>query len=378
MVERLRQHRHRTRAQNHPPTIQTFKNLPIVIANILILFAGTVALLQAYPHFTTRELARDLPPEDSAPADPAADPDIPSPLQAPIEDTAPPPVVTFRPPSPPVPHAPTLAPSHAPTPQPVSVLYRKVAGIPVYIATIDLKDPETFLHIGLAKNAPQANSARSTKGDEAFVHLVRRNRAALTLSGTFFSMDRQKRVMGNLVAGGQFLKFSPWENYGTTLGLRVGNQPEMITARVQGKPRWQDHWFSLTAGPRLLSQGKLWINPKKEGFTDRAVMGSAIRSAIGFPKSGHKLLHVTFLKPVSLKREAEIMRYLGCYEAMNLDGGTSLAIAKGNRILKSPGRNLTNVITVYDTQFPAPKHLKVSWYGFQNSDILAFQDASNP
>ncbi|MEB3293094.1 MAG: phosphodiester glycosidase family protein [Synechococcales bacterium] len=252
------------------------------------------------------------------------------------------------------------------SPRPISVTWRQVSGVPVYITRIDLQDPATFISIGLANRAKTANSPRSTRGDEAFVGLVRHHRAALTLSGTFFSMDRQKRVMGNMVAAGQFLKYSPWENYGTTLGLRAGNRPEMTTARVQGKPQWQHHWFSLTAGPRLLWQGKIQINPKREGFTDPAVMGVALRSAIGFPKSGQTLLHVTFLKPISLQQEAQIMRDLGCYEAMNLDGGTSVAIARGNRILKSAGRELTNVITVYDVNYPAPKDLRLSWYAFQN------------
>ncbi|WNZ46214.1 hypothetical protein Q2T42_30975 [Leptolyngbya boryana CZ1] len=49
-------------------------------------------------------------------------------------------------------------------------------------------------------------------------------------------MDEQKRVMGNMVAAGRFLKYSPWENYGTTLGLKRGNQLEMVTARTEGSP----------------------------------------------------------------------------------------------------------------------------------------------
>lgn len=251
--------------------------------------------------------------------------------------------------------------------KPITVLSRTIAGTPLYIITIDLADPETFISVGLANRANQANSNRSTKGDENFAALVRRHRAAITTSGTFFSMDAQKRVMGNLVSGGQFLKYSPSENYGTTLGIRSGNQLEMTTARIDGTPKWREHWFSLTAGPRLLRSGTVAINPRKEGFRDPAVMGSAVRSAIGFTPN-RKLLHVTFLTPVSLVREAHIMQALGCHEAMNLDGGTSLALAKGGRILRRANRNLTNVITVYDVQHPAPSKLRLSWETFQTID----------
>jgi Phosphodiester glycosidase len=257
--------------------------------------------------------------------------------------------------------------------KPLTVLHRQVAGVPLYLTIADLTDPETFISVGLANRASQANSARATKGDEAFKGMVRRHRAAVTASGTFFSMDAQKRVMGNLVAGGKFLKYSPWENYGTTLGLRAGNRLEMTTARTEGKPRWDQHWFSLTAGPRLLKHGQIKINPKQEGFTDPAVMGSAIRSAIGFPRSGKQLLMVTFHRPVSLQKSAQIMKYLGCYEAMNLDGGSSLALAKGNQILHPAGRKLTNVITFYDVNHPAPAELQASWGQFQSADRVLVQ-----
>lgn len=255
--------------------------------------------------------------------------------------------------------------------KPLKMIARTIIGVPLYLATIDLSDPETFIGVGLANQANQANSARSSRGDESFVKFVRRHQAALTMSGTFFSMDAQKRVMGNMVSGGEFLKYSPWENYGTTLGIKSGNRLEMVTARTDGKPNWQDHWFSLTAGPRLLRKGKISVRPKQEGFRDPGVMGVAVRSAIGFTPNRKKLLHVTFVKPISLKQEAEIMQALGCWEAMNLDGGTSLALAKGNRILRGAQRKLTNVIMVYDSKHPAPHDLRLSWKAFQNSERVA-------
>ena len=192
--------------------------------------------------------------------------------------------------------------------RPIAVSDRQIAGMVLYVTTIDLTDPKTFVSVELANRATQANSRYSTQGDEAFLALVRRSQAAITANGTFFSMDAQKRVMGNLVSSGKFLKYSPWENYGTTLGLRRGNRPEMTTARVDGKPQWQQHWFSLTAGPRLVKRGKIWVNPKQEGFADPAVMGVAVRAAIGFPEHGKRLLLVTFRSQVSLKKEAAIMK----------------------------------------------------------------------
>ncbi len=125
-----------------------------------------------------------------------------------------------------------------------------------------------------------------------------------------------------------------------------------------------------------MRSGQISINAQQEGFRDPAVTSQAIRSAIGFAKDSKKLLHVTFLKPVSLQREAQIMQALGCREAMNLDGGTSLALAKGGKILRGANRKLTNVITVYDRHYPAPPDLRLSWHAFQTLDRIALQHSS--
>jgi hypothetical protein len=256
--------------------------------------------------------------------------------------------------------------------KPIPTGYRKIAGEALYVTLIDLNDPAVFLGIGLAHNAPQANNSKVSKGDERFLHLVRRNKAAITVSGTFFSMDNQKRVMGNMISGGRFLKYSPWENYGTTLGLKAGNRPEMVTARIDGKPKWQNHWFSITAGPRLLRSGKVMVKPQAEGFTDRSMIdGKALRVAIGYPQHGRTLMLVTFLSPITLGKEAQIMKHLGTHEAMNLDGGTSVGLAQGGKILQPAGRELTNVITVYDVEYPAPDHLRQSWRSFQQGNTVA-------
>ena len=278
----------------------------------------------------------------------------------------------------PTPSTPVIKPSITPTPtssplkhaakkaQPVPVSRNTIAGVSFYQTTIDLTDPEVFLTIGLANNANLANNPKVTKGDEPFENIVARYRAAVIANGTFFGKDAQKSVLGNMVAAGRFLKYSRWENYGTTLGIKAGNQLEMITARSEGQPDWSQYWFSLTCGPRLVKQGKVWLSPLSEGFKDSHVLGVGARTAIGFPASRDKVFLVTFLRNLSLEQEAKIMQEIGCVEAMNLDGGASVGLAHRGRILMSPGRNLTNVLVVYDTNYPAPKELKISWERFQN------------
>ncbi|MBD0309921.1 MAG: phosphodiester glycosidase family protein [Microcoleus sp. T1-bin1] len=249
--------------------------------------------------------------------------------------------------------------------KPVQLGRQNVAGASFYLTTIDLADPEIYITIGLANNAAFANTSKVTRGDEPFENMVARYRAAVVANGTFFGKNEQKSVLGNMVAAGKFLKYSRWENYGTTLGIKAGNQLEMVTARIEGKPDWSQHWFSLTCGPRLVKGGKVWLSPLSEGFKDSHVLGVGSRTAIGFPASRDKLFLVTFLDSLSLEAEAKVMQAIGCFEAMNLDGGASVGLAHQGEILLPPGRNLTNVLVVYDREYPAPAQLKQSWERFQ-------------
>lgn len=73
-------------------------------------------------------------------------------------------------------------------------------------------------------------------------------------------------------------------------------------------------------------------------------------------------------KPQIIKRSAKQLKPIqpiGCFEAMNLDGGASVGLAHQRQILLPPGRNLTNVLVVYDREYPAPAQLKQSWERFQ-------------
>ncbi len=265
--------------------------------------------------------------------------------------------------------APTLTPPSQISNRPaVQVQSLKVLGARLYVTRIDLTNPRTLLTIGLPRGANRANSSRLSYGQESFSSFVSRLQAAVVMNGTFFGLDRKLPVMGNMVAGGKVLKYVPWENYGTTLGISAGKRLEMVTTRMEGRPNWSNQWFSITAGPRLLRRGKIWLHPRGEGFTDRKVMGVARRAAIGYDGRGEFVFLVTLLTPVSLSKEAAIMQALGCSEAMNLDGGSSLGLAHRGRTLVRPGRGLTNVIAVYDAQSPASAGLANAWRRFDRGE----------
>jgi hypothetical protein len=99
-------------------------------------------------------------------------------------------------------------------------------------------------------------------------------------------------------------------------------------------------------GPALMLSGKLDVQPENEGFHDPHVMGSAVRLGVGLTPDKH-LLIVTTLAPVTFMKWADVMRGLGCTDAMNLDAGASLAMYYHGKTLIHPGRKLTNLLLVH-------------------------------
>lgn len=254
---------------------------------------------------------------------------------------------------------------------------RSLQGVAFHLTTVDLSQPETLVTLGLANDAPQANTPQRSYGDEPFPQIVRRMQAAVVANGTFFNTAAPHRdVMGNMVGAGRLLRYFAWETRGTTLSLRQNQQPEMITPNLENRPRaWGEYWFSLTCGPRLVTGGQVSVTAERvraEGFTTAHLVNpqtASGRSAIGFSQDGRTLLMVAFIDAVSLRRAAEILRELGAYQAMNLDGGASVALAARGTIVYPAGRNLTNVIAVYDARTPAPPALQTAWTQFQQGHL---------
>ena len=92
-------------------------------------------------------------------------------------------------------------------------------------------------------------------------------------------------------------------------------------------------WKMQTAiggGPVLLQNGKIEIfNIEELKFSGKAINDKHPRTAIGYTDDGRLLILVIqgrfpgIAEGVSLIQEANILKELGCKEAMNLDGGGS-------------------------------------------------------
>jgi exopolysaccharide biosynthesis protein len=222
------------------------------------------------------------------------------------------------------------------SPRSVNYSKVKVAGTPTHVVTVNLNDPEVRVSVAMA---------RSAGGAETFRSVLRRTRPAAAITGTYFATDSFWPV-GDIVVDGQWLNHGL---VGTALAITADNHAEFIETRHHPDRDWSAYTTVLCGGPRLLTDGKVTVGPRWEGFRDRSLLALRPRTAVGLTKWG-KLLMVAVTKPIHLTRLAGIMRRLGAWDAINLDGGSSTAMFYRGALFSRPARSLTNLLVVYDTR----------------------------
>lgn len=104
-----------------------------------------------------------------------------------------------------------------------------------------------------------------------------------------------------------------------------------------------DFAYAASATPRLVRNGVANHEASIEGSRSRRfINGGLARTAIGYNKNKSKLYLITIDHPnrsdrkkgASLGELAQIMKQIGCYDAMNLDGGgSSVMVVDGKNIM---------------------------------------------
>jgi hypothetical protein len=106
-----------------------------------------------------------------------------------------------------------------------------------------------------------------------------------------------------------------------------------------------EHWKMQTAiggGPVLVQDGKIRITNNEEMmFTGKAIDDKHPRTAMGYTDDNRLIILVIqgrfpgIAEGASLKQEAQILKDLGCWEALNLDGGgSSCMLINGKETIK--------------------------------------------
>ena len=100
-------------------------------------------------------------------------------------------------------------------------------------------------------------------------------------------------------------------------------------------PNWEDVDNIISGGPYLLKEGSVYIDTGLEKLN--AISGRNPRTAIGYTKENTMIIVTVEGRKegssgVTLNELALIMKSLGCYEAINLDGGSSTVMYADGKI----------------------------------------------
>jgi exopolysaccharide biosynthesis protein len=210
------------------------------------------------------------------------------------------------------------------------------AAVPVRVIEVDLADLRVRV-------TPQVSNGPA----ETFASMVSRSRPAVAVNGAYFSKTTLAPI-GDIVIEGRKVRSGMM---GTALAITRDNRAIIRRVTWGHAEDWTEYATVLACGPALVLNGRVDVQPEREGFRDPHVMGSTRRMGIGLTRD-RRLLIVTTLAPVTFRKWAEVMLALGCWDAMNLDAGASLAMHYRGKTLITPGRQLTNLLLVYVDREP--------------------------
>lgn len=117
---------------------------------------------------------------------------------------------------------------------------------------------------------------------------------------------------------------------------------------------WQNVKYAVSGGPYLIKEGRIFIDKQK--FTKEFLWTKDSRTAIGYTKEGTLILLTVdaVRKGVSegatIYELAKLMREIGAYEAINLDGGKSTQMVINGRLVNYPqvknGNKVINALVI--------------------------------
>ena len=234
----------------------------------------------------------------------------------------------------------------------VNFSYRKFGKFHTYVVTANLNDPDVKVTPILSR--------RGIGSAETYKSMITRTNPTAAITGTFFS-PKNFLPTGDIVLGGRYVYFG---GIGHAIAITPTNQAVIVSRPVNRQVDWSGFETVLCAGPRLLRNGVVAVSPRGEGFRDRRMMYSkTMRLGVGITRY-NRLMFVAVKTPCHLSQLGAIMKKLGCWNAVNVDQGSSSAFYYRGRTVARPGRTLTNMLAIYDRKhtFMAAMSQVAPWY----------------
>lgn len=119
------------------------------------------------------------------------------------------------------------------------------------------------------------------------------------------------------------------------------NDPSLIDLNTIDPWKWWKMRTAIGGGPVLVQEGKIHITNQEEQMFVNGLADLHPRTAMGYTKKNRLIILVIqgrspgIAEGATLAEEAKILTDLGCYEALNLDGGgSSCMLVNGKETIK--------------------------------------------
>ena len=201
-----------------------------------------------------------------------------------------------------------------------------------------------YLQPGIAVHTPKWGTNYTPLTDSETIYTIQNNRVMAIES---YDRTAQHNTTTNKTS-------FPIPANGYLLILRDYPNPNLLavgsTIRLESKtiPSEFDRYPQIVgAGPVLLANRQITLDPKAEQFRDSFIQQSAHRACIGTTAAGTILIasvgnRTGGLGP-TLTEIAQIIQQMGAVDALNLDGGSSTSLYLGGQLLNRSPRNAARV-----------------------------------
>ncbi|MEA5566967.1 phosphodiester glycosidase family protein [Anabaena sp. UHCC 0399] len=198
----------------------------------------------------------------------------------------------------------------------------------------NLRSPILFLNSGYVQNgiarytpAWGQNYTSLTDNERAFI--VQNNKITNQLAG-----DKAGQTNFPIPPGSYLLVL---RGTATALAsqLLIGTDVQITSATTA--PEFNRYPNIMGAGPLLLQNGQIVLDAKSEQFSNAFINQKASRSAICTTANNHLVIAAVHNRAggagPTLAEHAQLMKLLGCVNALNLDGGSSTSLYLGGQLL---------------------------------------------
>lgn len=229
-----------------------------------------------------------------------------------------------------------------------------------YTSLFNSKQNVNVLEINLATSGLEVKPIYSSSSCQKTSTLAANAGAVAAINGGFFG---NCQTVSMVKINNSVLATNPgYKPARSTFGISSTNAP--LIAQISSTNSWSAAKHALGGGPNLLTNGAVNVTTSQEGF-DPSFESRAPRTAVGFTSSNTLMLvtvdgrNVGGAAGMTLNELATYMTYLGCSQAMNLDGGGSTTMwTSGSGIVNNPSdgteRTVVSALGIFAAPAPAP------------------------